>query len=199
MIGSVLAITLFLQLGQGFSAVHAGLTLTPFALGTAIAAPAAGAAMQRVGGRALIQAGGLISLLGDAALALILGTTDHVSTWGILGPLLVNGIGMGLFIVPAFDTIVAAVTDGETGSASGTLNAIQQLGGAIGVAVLGAVFFSALRHEGFAPSLARALWWTAGGLALMLLVSPLLPARARPAGGAAAAAPPAASSSAPPR
>ena len=47
--------------------------------------------------------------------------------WRLLGPLLVNGVGLGLFIVPAFDTIISAVTDAETGSAAGVLNAIQQL------------------------------------------------------------------------
>jgi EmrB/QacA subfamily drug resistance transporter len=180
MIGAVLAITLFLQLGEGFSAVHAGLTLAPFAFGTALGAPVGATAAQRVGGRVLIQAGGATSLVAYAALAVIFGTTDHVTTLGLLAPLLVNGIGMGLFIVPVFDTIIAAVTDAETGSASGVLNAIQQLGGAIGVAVLGTIFFSALPHDGFARALHTTLWWNVAGLGVMLLVSPLLPARGRP-------------------
>ncbi len=179
MIGSVLAITLFLQLGEGFSAIHAGLMLAPFAFGTALGAPVAAAVMQRLPGRVLIQAGGAISLLGNVALALILGTTDNVSTLGLVPPLLVNGVGMGLFIVPVFDTIIAAVSDAETGSASGVLNAIQQLGGAIGVAVLGTIFFAALEHEGFAAALRHTIWWDAAGLALMLLLTPLLPSRAR--------------------
>jgi MFS family permease len=184
MIGSVLAITLFLQLGEGFSAVHAGLTLAPFALGTALSAPVGGALMGRVPGRVLIQVGALISLVGNAGLAVILGDTDHMTTWGLAAPLLVNGIGMGLFIVPVFDTIIAAVTDAETGSASGVLNAIQQLGGAVGVAVLGTVFFSALHSAGFAGALQHTLWWQVAGLGAVLVVSPLLPARARPAGAA---------------
>jgi EmrB/QacA subfamily drug resistance transporter len=181
MIGVVLALTLFLQLGEGYSAIHAGLTMAPFALGTAISAPVGGGLVDRVGGRMLVQLGGLVSLLANAGLALILSSTSHVSTWGLAGPLLVWGIGMGLFIVPAFDTIIAAVSDAETGSASGALNAIQQLGGAIGVAVLGTIFFSALRHHGFAVSLRDTVWWEVAGLGLMLVLSPLLPARARPA------------------
>jgi hypothetical protein len=60
MIGSMLSITLFLQLGEGFSAVHAGLTLAPFALGTAVTAPIAGQRVTTGSGRALIQAGGAI-------------------------------------------------------------------------------------------------------------------------------------------
>jgi EmrB/QacA subfamily drug resistance transporter len=187
MIGSVLAITLFLQLGEGFSAVHAGLTLAPFALGTALSAPVSGGLMGRVGGRALIQAGGVVSLAGNAALAVILASTHHVTTWGVLAPLLITGVGMGLFIVPVFDTIISAVTDAETGSASGVLNAIQQLGGAVGVAVLGTVFFTVLGHDGFAAALRTTLWWEVGCLGLMLLLSPLLPSRAKPADASAPA------------
>jgi EmrB/QacA subfamily drug resistance transporter len=197
MIGSVLAVTLFLQLGEGFSAIHVGLTLAPFAFGTALGAPVAGAMMARIPGRTLIQAGGVVSMVSNAALAVILGATDHVTTWGLLAPLLVNGVGMGLFIVPAFNTIIAAVTDAETGSASGVLNAVQQLGGAIGVAVLGTIFFTVLRHEGFAAALRHTLWWEVAGLGAMLLVSTLLPAMATPpADDATGALPPAASSSA---
>jgi MFS family permease len=144
--------------------------------------------MEKIGGRTLIQIGGLVSLIGNAAVAVILASTPHVSTWGLIAPLLVNGLGMGLFIVPAFDTIIAAVTDAETGSASGVLNAIQQLGGAIGVAVLGTIFFSVLSHHGFAAALRDTMWWEVGALGLMLLVSPLLPARARPGAEVAAAA-----------
>ncbi len=144
MIGSILALTLFLQIGEGFSAIHAGLTTAPFALGTAITAPIGAGLMAKLGGRVLIQAGTAVSLLGYAAIAVIMSQTDHVSSWGLVAPLLVVGMGMGLFVVSAFDTIVAAVTDAELGSASGVLNAIQQFGGAIGVAVLGTIFFSVL-------------------------------------------------------
>jgi EmrB/QacA subfamily drug resistance transporter len=179
MIGSMLAITLFLQVGEGFSAIHAGLTVAPFALGTALTAPAGVALMGRFGGRTMIQAGTFVSLLGYAAVAVILGQSSHVSSWGLLAPLLVVGMGMGLFVVSAFDTIIAAVTDRELGSASGALNAIQQLGSAIGVAVLGTVFFTVLSHHGFAPALARTMWWTVGALVIVLAASPLLPARAR--------------------
>lgn len=93
------------------------------------------------------------------------------------------------FVVSAFDTIVAAVTDSELGSASGALNAIQQLGGAVGVAVLGTIFFATLAHHGFAPALQHAMWWAVGALVIVLIASPLLPARARPPEQAAFASP----------
>ncbi|MDQ2894930.1 MAG: MFS transporter [Actinomycetota bacterium] len=180
MIGSMLAITLYLQLGEGFSAIHAGITLAPFALGTAITAPIAGQRMASGSARGLIQTGCVISMAGYLAIAVILTDTARVSTWGLLGPLLVVGLGMGLFIVPVFDTVIAAVTDAEMGSASGVLNAVQQLGGAIGVAVLGTIFFSVLGHEGFAAALRDTIWWQIGAMALLLALTPLLPRRARP-------------------
>ncbi len=180
MIGSMLAITLYLQLGEGVSAIHAGLTLAPFAFGPAITAPIAGRRMTSGSARGLIQAGCVISLAGYLAIAVILTDTAHVSTWGLLGPLLVVGLGMGLFIVPVFDTIIAAVTDAEMGSASGVLNAIQQLGGAIGVALLGTIFFSVPGHEGFAAALRHTIWWQIGAMTLLLALTPLLPRRARP-------------------
>jgi MFS family permease len=181
MVGSMLTVTLFLQLGEGFSAIHAGLTMAPFALGTAITAPIAAQQMARIPGRTLIQAGGAVSLAGYVGLALIVASAGHVSSWALVGPLLVVGMGMGLFVVPVFDTIIAAVTDAETGSASGVLNAIQQLGGAIGVAVLGTVFFTVLSSHGFTAALTHAIWWQVGLLVAMLAVSPLLPRRARQA------------------
>jgi EmrB/QacA subfamily drug resistance transporter len=188
MIGSMLALTLFMQIGEHFSAIHAGLTLVPFSFGTAITAPVAASMMQRVGGRVLIQAGGLVSLAGYLLLALVLTAVSHISTWGLVGPLFVVGLGMGLFIVPVFDTIVASVTDVELGSAAGALNALQQMGSAIGVAALGTVFFSALVHVGFLGALRHSLWWQIGGLAVLMLLTPLLPTRARPEGEPAPAA-----------
>jgi MFS family permease len=175
-------------LGEHFSAIHAGLTVIPFSLGTAITAPVSAGMMQRFGGRILIQAGALVSLAGYLLLAIVIASVDSISTWGLLGPLLVVGLGMGLFIVPVFDTVVAAVTDAELGSAAGALNAIQQLGGAIGVAGVGTVFFTALPHVGFLGGLRYSLWWQVGGLVLLLALTPLLPKVARPEGEAALAA-----------
>jgi EmrB/QacA subfamily drug resistance transporter len=180
MIGSSLALTLFLQIGQGYSAIHAGLTFIPLSLGVAIAAPlSAGLLMPRVGGRLPIQAGGAVSLAGYGLLIATVDGTTHVSSWNILPGLVLVGLGMGLFIAPLFDTILAAVTDRETGSASGVLNALQQLAGAIGVAVLGTVFFSAVAHAGFQSALERTLWWQIGLTVAMLAATTLLPKWAR--------------------
>jgi MFS family permease len=180
MIGASLATTLFLQIGQGYSAIHAGLTFIPLSLGVAIAAPLSGALLSpRFGGRVLIQAGGVVSAAGYGLVIAAISRTAHVTTWDLLPGLMVVGLGMGLFIAPLFDTILAAVTDRETGSASGVLNALQQLAGAVGVAVLGTVFFTAAGHGDLAGALQRTLWWQLGLIAAMLAASTLLPKWAR--------------------
>lgn len=81
------------------------------------------------------------------------------------------------------------MTDEETGSASGVLNALQQLSGAIGVAVLGTIFFSAATRHGFRAAVEDTLWVQTALSAALLAASPLLPRWARdPTGGAPRAA-----------
>jgi MFS family permease len=118
MIGSSLALTLLLQIGQGFSAIHASLTMVPLPLGTAVTAPLAVALITKYGGRILIQIGTVVTVAGYVGVALIASGSGHISTWALVGPLLVEGLGMGFFVVCAFNTILAAVTDTELGSAS---------------------------------------------------------------------------------
>jgi len=93
--------------------------------------------------------------------------------------LLVTGVGLGLVVAPMFDIILASVTDAETGSASGVLNAGQQLANAIGVAVLGTIFFDAVASGDFHLGLRRVLMVQIGTTLALLALSPLLPRFAR--------------------
>ena len=178
--GVLLVLSLYLQLGQGFSAIHAGLSFAPWSLMMAVGAGISGAVLGPRFGRTVLQVGMVVCTVGN--LLLLWSVHAHpltTSTWWLAGPLGVWGIGMGLFVAPAFDIVLASVSDEETGSASGVLNANQQLSAAVGVAVMGTVFFSALKARGFAVALERVLWIQIGvGLAI-LLISPLLPQRAR--------------------
>jgi hypothetical protein len=101
----------------------------------------------------------------------------------------VLGLGIGLMIAPFFDIVLAGVEDHEVGSASGTLNAVQQLGGSIGVAVLGTVFFSVADNHvldgaasAFHDALGSVFWVELGLIALTFALSFLLPKRAREEG-----------------
>ncbi len=148
--GLMLVLGLFLQLGLGFSALHAGLTFAPWAFGMALGATASGAVLGPRFGRTVIHGGLLVTLAGLATLALTLhAVTAPVSSWQLLPGLVICGIGSGLCVAPLFNVILSGVRDHEVGSGSGVLNAVQQFAAAIGVAVLGTVFFSLLAsHAG---------------------------------------------------
>ncbi len=89
------------------------------------------------------------------------------------------GIGMGAMLAPLFDFVLAGVDDHEVGSASGVLNAMQQLGGAIGIAVIGTLFFSVAAGHGITTALERMLYDEAGVLIVAMGLVFLLPMRAR--------------------
>ena len=93
--------------------------------------------------------------------------------------LFVAGLGLGLVVAPMFDIVLAAVTDQETGSASGVLNAAQQLATSVGIAVFGTVFFDAIAGGDFHSGLTRAMVVEVVTMAALLLISPLLPRLAR--------------------
>ena len=73
----------------------------------------------------------------------------------LAGPELLAGVGMGAMLAPLFDFVLAGVDDDEVGSASGVLNAMQQLGGAIGIAVIGTIFFSVAGRGGLIDAFHR--------------------------------------------
>ena len=177
MIGLMLTFSLYLQLGQGFSAIHTGLTLIPWSLGTAIGAGLGAGLLGPRFGRPTLHAGLLVMLLGVIGLLLV--SDDGASSWAFAGPELVAGIGMGAMLAPLFDFVLAGVDDDEVGSASGVLNAMQQLGGALGIAVIGTVFFSIAGDGGLIDAFHGTLWIEAGVLVVTAGLVALLPLRAR--------------------
>ena len=141
MIGLNLVLSLFCQLGEGFSPLRTGLTLAPFAVGVALTAGASYPLAQRFG-RTSMQVGFAINGLGLLVLALMVHGADDVTSWTLVPGELVAGMGMGLALPPLFDFILAGVQDHEVGSASGVLNALQQFAGALGIAVFATTFFA---------------------------------------------------------
>jgi EmrB/QacA subfamily drug resistance transporter len=180
MIGTLLVLTLFLQLGEHFTAIHAGLTLAPFAVGTALGATLAGAVLVPRLGRISLQAATVVMAGGVWWLHEVVGAHGmHTGSLQLIAPQLMVGLGIGMTIAPLFDFILASVTEPEVGSASGVLNAIQQLGGAIGVAGMGTIFFAALGHLGFVTALQRCLIVELATTPVLLLLISTLPSRAR--------------------
>jgi EmrB/QacA subfamily drug resistance transporter len=180
MIGTLLVLTLFLQFGEHFSAIHAGLTLAPFALGSAVGAGLSAAVLAPRFGRTVLQAAAVIAAAGVWWLRHVI--TAHgldTSSLALAPPLLLTGAGLGMIISPLFDFILASVTDDEVGSASGVLNACQQLAGAVGVAAIGTIFFTVLGHAGFVAAIERCLLVELASTPVLLALTRTLPARAR--------------------
>jgi EmrB/QacA subfamily drug resistance transporter len=141
--GFMLVFNLYTQIGLGYSPLRAGLVMVPWSGGMIVGFGIAQAVARF--GRAVLQAGALVMALGVFGVWLTLDTAGSgVGPWQLLPSLLVTGIGMGLLMAPFFDIVLASVEQHETGSASGTMTAVQQLGGAFGVALLGTVFFGLL-------------------------------------------------------
>jgi EmrB/QacA subfamily drug resistance transporter len=179
LIGFSLALSLHLQLALGFTPLQAGLAQAPWALGMALGAGLSGAVLGRRFGRPVIQVGSVIVAAGLVGLVLTL-SGGAVTGWQLAPALLVCGFGSGLLVAPFFDIVLAGVSLPMVGSASGVLNANQQLGGAAGVAVLGTVYFQLL-DAGDAPGAVRAVLWTTVGLMLAAgALAGVLPRHARP-------------------
>jgi EmrB/QacA subfamily drug resistance transporter len=180
MIGLNLLLSLFCQLGEGFSPLRTGLTLAPFALGIAVTAPASYPLAQRFGRRSM-QVGFALMGAGIALLALIVDAAGgDVSTWTLVPGEFVAGLGMGIALPPLFDFILAGVESHEVGSASGVLNAIQQFGGALGIAVLATIFFAYVDgHSTPATAMTRTALLSLIPLALAFLAVFRLPHKAR--------------------
>jgi MFS family permease len=142
-----LVLTLFLQLGLGFTPLHAGLTFLPFSLGVLVSSGAAARLAPRFG-RGVTMAGALVIAAGMAGLiAIVRHYGVGVTTWELVPGLVAAGLGLGAVIAPLADIVLARVPKQEAGSASGVFNTGLQLGNSIGIAVIGVIFFGMLGSQ----------------------------------------------------
>jgi EmrB/QacA subfamily drug resistance transporter len=179
MIGMLLVLTLFLQFGEHFSAIHAGITLAPFAVGSAAGATLAAAVLVPRLGRTVLQIATVILAGGFWWLhQVIAGHGLSTTSLSLIAPQLLTGIGIGMLVSPLFDFILASVTDDEVGSASGVLNAVQQLAGALGVAGIGTIFFTTLAGHGFVSALNHCLVAELATTPVLLALTCMLPSAA---------------------
>ena len=134
---------------QGFSPLGAGLTLLAFSIGSFVLAPFAVPLAQRHG-RGILSLGGFLMAVG--VLAVLLGSSQVGSgsdPWPVVPGLVVAGAGLSLMIIPLVNVVLAAVPHEVTGGAGGMFSTAQQLGGALGVAVAGTVFFTQVESHPF--------------------------------------------------
>ncbi|WSB00930.1 MFS transporter [Streptomyces sp. NBC_01794] len=182
MFGSIFLLSQFLQGVAGYSPTEAGLRMLPWTGMPLIVAPIAGYLSDKIGGRPVVATGLALQAIGLGLFALVL--EPGVSYAAQLPGLILGGIGMALYFAPAASVVMSSVRPAEQGIASGANNALREVGGALGVAVLGAVFAARGGYEtadAFTDGTVPALWIGAGAVALAALTALLIPGRRRPA------------------
>lgn len=176
--GVQLIFTLFLQIGEGFSAGQAGLGTLPLAIGSGIGGAVSGAILADRLGRGALQIGAVLQLAGALLLRFLVVPGDF-SIWQAIPGLLIGGVGQGMVVAALFNIILAAVDDEESGSASGVLSAVQSVSASVGVALFGTIFFSRLSAGDPGAGFQWAIVLQAALLVVFLVLSPLFPKRAR--------------------
>jgi EmrB/QacA subfamily drug resistance transporter len=180
MSGFLLVFNLFTQLGLHYSPLRAGLALVPFSLGIAVGAGVSGGVLAPRLGRAALQLGVLVMVVGMAGMWLTLRWQGEAATaWDFAPATAVAGLGAGAVFAPLFEIILASVDDRSAGSASGLLTAVQQFGGAVGVALIGTLFFELLDTRRFLGAMEDATLASTALFAVSFAATFLLPRRAR--------------------
>jgi EmrB/QacA subfamily drug resistance transporter len=181
MFGAVFLLTQFMQDVLGYPPLDAGLRTLPWTLAPVAVAPLASLLADRAGMRAAM---GLSTALQAGALAwFALIVAPGVAYGALVPPMLVGGVGMGLFFALTARQALDWVTPAEHGIASGINNALRQSGVVLGVAVLSSVFAANGGYTGaaeFVTGLRAALWVGAGAVAVAFVADLLGPAPAAP-------------------
>ena len=143
-IGLLFVLSLYLQIGLGWSALHAGLAILPFAAGTFVGGAVSDQLARRLGRGVLLAGAAIVAVCTAAVILIIHQQGAAVSGLALLPALLIGGVGSGLVIAPSVDVVLSGVSWQDAGSASGVLGASQRLGQAIGIAVAGVALFGSL-------------------------------------------------------
>jgi EmrB/QacA subfamily drug resistance transporter len=192
--GFFLALTLFLQVGLGYTVLRAGLTSVPFSLGVSLTSIlvtrwllprlARRAGVPTSPRRGVLSAGPLLmaaGLIGFATSVSLFGAS--LTPWQIVPSLLLAGIGMGCVVASMYPFVLADVPLADAGAASGIVNAVNQIGGVLGVAGIGAVFFGALGATfdrlRYQAAMVQTVGWLVALLVVTFALSRGLPARPR--------------------
>jgi EmrB/QacA subfamily drug resistance transporter len=183
MFGSIFFLSQFLQNVLHNTPLQAGVKLLVWTGATMIVAPLAGFFSERYGSRMFMAAG-----LGSQALALgwlATETSIHQSYASMIGPFILAGAGMALVFAPSANAVLASVRTDQAGQASGATNAIRELGGVLGIAVLATVFTSHGSYaspQSYVDGLLPAMWVGTSVLAVGALIALAFPFETRLAG-----------------
>jgi EmrB/QacA subfamily drug resistance transporter len=178
-----LVLALELQEGRGLDALQSGLVFAFEGLGFLVATMTAAALVARFG-RRVLAVGALVRAVALVSAYVAVGHLGaHGSVAWLAGSLVLDGAGMGLVMGPSIGIVLSTVAPHHAGAASGVLGSAQQVGNALGVALIGVLFFGALDAGHAVPDAFRTslLWLAAGSVAVAALIQTL------PRGGRAAA------------
>jgi EmrB/QacA subfamily drug resistance transporter len=137
--GTIFLLTQYLQSVLGYSTVEAGAVLLPQAAALMITAPLSALLVQRVGNKLVVGAGLVLVSLSLFSFLLL---TPHSTVWAIIGVTVLMGLGMGNVMAPATDSIMGSLPRAKAGVGSAMNDTTRQVGGAVGVAVLGSILTS---------------------------------------------------------
>jgi EmrB/QacA subfamily drug resistance transporter len=181
MFGSIFLLTQFFQTAQGYSPLESGLRVLPWTIMPMFVAPIAGALSDRIGGRPLMALGLALQAVGLGWIAAV--STATVGYSSLVLPFVLSGIGMALFFAPVANVILSAVRPEQEGKASGANNAIREVGGVLGVAVLASIFARTGGYESpatFNDGLVPAIWVGAIVVGVGAVLALLIPRKRRP-------------------
>jgi EmrB/QacA subfamily drug resistance transporter len=178
--GSIFLLSQFFQTTQGLSPLQSGLRVLPWTIMPIFIAPIAGLLSDRIGARPLMASGLALQAIAIGWLAAV--TTPTVAYSALLVPFVLAGTGMALVFAPAANAVLASVKPEEAGQASGATNAIRELGGVLGVAVLASVFTANGGYgspQEYVDGMTAALPIGAGVLGAGALLALLIPGKSR--------------------
>jgi len=141
--GSLFGLTQYLQLVHGYTPLSAGVRALPFAAAVMVAAPLSSRLVHRLGIRAVIPTG--LAAMGGGLL-LLTQTTPTTSYSFLALCVAIMGVGMGLVMAPAGESIMSVLPSEQYGAGSAVNDTVQELGGSLGIAVIGSIIASSFRH-----------------------------------------------------
>lgn len=177
--GFFLVLAIFLQVGNGLTPLQSGLTTMPFSIGVLIASVAASQLGNRWPRLRISIGGGFLTIAMLALPFVVQQLAGDIAPTSFIVPLLIAGLGLGTSVSPMFNIVLSQVNESDTGSASGALQSFQQLGGALGLAVMGQLFFAHIAAKEpaatdlvpvYSDALGMALWFSTASFACLTLL-----------------------------
>jgi EmrB/QacA subfamily drug resistance transporter len=179
-----LVLALYLQEGRGLSALMSGLLFAPLGLGFFMASGAAAKLAVKLG-KQVLALGAIVMAVGYIGLAETVSVLHSGPTAWCIPAMVVVGAGMGLVVAPLISLILQNVSPEHAAAASGVFSTAQEMANAVGIAAVGAIFFTVAGHHGgvsgYPTAFSEALYFQAAILVVLAFVVQLLPGKAKAA------------------